>query len=141
MIAVQDLPRIPEVEVVGRLLVPRQLDQPLQIAPDHPVLRCSGWQLLEPGELTIRLLAGLFRQLRLFDLLAEFPRLHLLLVALSQLVLDRLQLLAQEELTLPLADLRFHVGLDLRADLDHLEFSGEQLRQSVQTLGDVALLE
>ena len=44
-------------------------------------------------------------------------------VALAELVLDRLELLAEEVLALPLVDLRGDLRLDLRAELHHLELA------------------
>ena len=63
------------------------------------------------------------------------------LVALAELVLDRLQLLAQEELALPLLQLGLDLRLDLGADLDDLALGGEHLREPPQPLGDVELLD
>ena len=65
----------------------------------------------------------------------------LLLVFLPELVLDRFQLLAQEELALALVDLRLHLGLDLGPQLDHLELAGEDPGEVAQPLGDVDLLQ
>ena len=72
---------------------------------------------------------GLLGQFRRLDLLAQFVDFGLLLVALAQLVLDRFHLLAQEELALSLVDLRLHLGLDLGAELDHVELAGEDLER------------
>ena len=60
---------------------------------------------------------------------------------LAQLLLDRLELLAQDELALGLVDLGLDLGLDARADRDDLELAREDLRQPPQPLGDVDLLE
>ena len=65
----------------------------------------------------------------------------LLLVFLPQLVLDRFQLLAQEELALALVDLRLHLGLDLGPQLDHLQLAGEDAGEVAQPLGDVDLFQ
>ena len=46
-------------------------------------------------------------------------------VALAELLLDRLQLLAQEVLALALLHLRLDLRLDLRAELEHLELAAE----------------
>ena len=75
------------------------------------------------------------------DLLAQFVDFGLLLVALPELVLDRFQLLAQEELALAFVDLRLDLRLDLGAELDHLELAGEDLREVAQAGGDVDLLQ
>ena len=60
--------------------------------------------------------------------LAELLHLGAFRVAFAELVLDRLQLLAEEELALALLDLRLHLRLDLRAELEHLELAVEDPR-------------
>ena len=62
-------------------------------------------------------------------------------VAFAELVLDRLQLLAQEELALSLLHLFLDLRLDLRAELEHLELAVEDRRDLAQPRLDVALLE
>src|SRR5262249_20800657 len=87
-------------------------------------------------------LARLLRQLlERFEPLAELLDLSLLRVALAELVLDRLQLLAQEVLALSLLHLGLHLRLDLRAELEHLDLPGEDRRDLAQPLADVGRLE
>ena len=62
-------------------------------------------------------------------------------VALAELLLDRLQLLAQEVLALALLHLGLHLRLDLRAELEHLELAVEDRRDLAQPLLDVDRLE
>ena len=80
-------------------------------------------------------------QLQLGELRAQLVHLGLLLVALAELLLDRLQLLAQEVLALALLHLRLDLRLDLRAELDHLELTAEDRRDRAQALLDVRGLE
>ena len=75
------------------------------------------------------------------ELLAQLVHLGLLRVALAELLLDRLQLLAQEVLALALLHLRLHLRLDLRAELEHLELAIEDRRDPPQALLDVDRLE
>ena len=72
-----------------------------------------------------------------FDLLAELVDLLGLVVALAELLLDRLHLLAQEVLALVLADLRLHLRLDLRAELEDLELLGQDAVELGHPLADV----
>ena len=98
-------------------------------------------QFLQPRELAVGGFAGVLGQLRRLDLLAQFVRFGLLLVALAELVLDRFQLLAEEELALAFVDFGLDLGLDLGAELDDLELAGEDLREVAQAGGDVDLLQ
>ena len=75
------------------------------------------------------------------ELLAQLVDLGLRRVPLAELLLDRLELLAQEVLALGLVELGLHLRLDPRADRDDLELAREDLRQPPQPLGDVDLLE
>ena len=63
------------------------------------------------------------------------------LVGLAELLLDRLELLAQEVLALALVELGLDLRLDLRPDRHHLELAGEDLGEAAQPLGHVDLLE
>ena len=72
-----------------------------------------------------------------FDLLAEFVDLLRLIVALAEFPLDRLQLLAQEVVALVLADLRLHLRLDLRAELQHFELLDQDAVQQIEARAHV----
>ena len=98
-------------------------------------------QFLQPRELALGRLHRLLGQPRPLDPLAQLVDLGLLLVALPELVLDRFQLLAEEELALPLVDFGLDLGLDLAAQLDDLELAGEDLGEPAQAGADVELLE
>ena len=141
VVLVEHLPRVSDVEVVGGLLRPGQLNQPLEVAADDAVLRRGGRQPFEPRELAVGGLARFLGQPGGVEPLAQLVDLRLGLVLLAELALDRLQLLAQVVLALALVHLRLDLGLDLRAELDHLELAREQLREPPQPAGDVDLLE
>ena len=130
-----------EIEVVLRRLVPRQREDPLEVRADDAVLRGGRRQLLEARELALRGLLRVFGQVERFEPLAQLVDLGLLGVAFAQLLLDRLQLLAEEELALAL----LHLGLDLRLDLcpqfQNLELAVQDLRDCAQALLDVHELE
>ena len=141
VVGVEHLARVAEVEVVLGRRVPRQRRDPLEIVADHAVLGRRLRQPLEPRELAVGDLAHLLGQLDLRELLAQLLDLGLGRVALPELLLDRLELLAQQVLALGLVELGLHLGLDARAHGGDLELVGEDLRQAPQPLGDVALLE
>ena len=141
VIGIQDLAGVGHVEVVLGADAPGEVDDPLQIGPDHAVFGRGGRQALEAPELAVGLLLRLLGQLGRVDPLAELVDLGLLLVGLAELVLDRLELLAQVVLALSLLDPRLDLGLNLGAELDHLELAGEDLREPAQAPADVDLLE
>jgi hypothetical protein len=141
VVGVQHLSGVGDVQVVLGLLRPRQVDEPLEIGADHAVLGGDWRQLLQTGELALGRLLRLLGQVCLLDALAQLVELRLLLVLLPQLLLDRLELLAEEILPLPLVDLGLDLGLDLRSELDDLELASEDLGEATQPLGDVDGLE
>ena len=141
VVLVEDLAGVPEIEIVLGGLVPRQRRDPLEVAADHAPLRHRRLEPLEPGQLAVGLLADLLGELDRRQLLAQLVDLGLDLVGLAELLLDRLELLAQEVLALALVELGLDLGLDLRAERHHLELAGQDLRQAPQPLGHVDLLE
>ncbi len=92
-------------------------------------------------ELAHRGLLDLLRQVERFEPPAQLRHLGLLRVALAELLLDRLHLLAEEELALALLELRLHLRLDARAELEDLELAVQDQRDLAQPLRDVDLLE
>ena len=73
------------------------------------------------------------------DLRAQLLDLLRLLVALAELLLDGLQLLAQEVLALVLADLRLHLRLDPRPELEDFQLLDEDPVERVHARADVEL--
>ena len=98
-------------------------------------------QLLEARQLAVGLLAHVLGQRDRSQLLAQLVDLGLGRVALAQLGLDRLELLAQHVLALRVVELGLHLGLDPRPDRRHLELAREHLGEAVQPLADVELLQ
>jgi hypothetical protein len=141
VVPVENALRMLEVEVVLGERAPGQRQDPVEVCADDAVLRCRRRQLLESRELAPRCLVHALRQLRLVELPAQLVDLRLLIVALAELVLDRLELLAEEELALALLHLRLNLRLDLRAQLEHLELPVQQPRDLPQTFLDVRQLE
>ena len=85
--------------------------------------------------------ARILRQLERQELLAQLLDLRLLGIALAELLLDRLQLLSQEVIALALLHLGLHLGLDLRAELEHLQLAAQDRRDHAQPRLDIDLLE
>jgi hypothetical protein len=141
VVLVEDLPRALEVEVVLGGLRPRQRENPVKVCADHAVLRRGRRQPLQASELAVDSLANFLGQLDLLDAGLELLELSLLGIAFTELLLNRLQLLAQEVLALAL----LHLGLDLRlnlgSELEDLELAVEDDGELAQTALDVGLLE
>ena len=93
-----------------------------------PYSAAAGGSFSSRAELALDRLARVLGQRRRSSRSRSSVELGLLLVALAELLLDRLQLLAQEVLALALLDLGLHLRLDLRAELDHLELAAEDPR-------------
>ena len=115
MILVEHLPRVVQVEVVLGGDGPRQRDQPLEVGPHDGVLGRLGRDHAQAVELALGGLLRLGRQVALVELAAQLVELGGARVALAELALDRLQLLAEVELLLVLVQLRLHLRLDLVA--------------------------
>ena len=138
VIGVEDLARLVQVQPILGPLRPRQLDQPLEVGALHGVFGRRLRHLLEALELLARRLLDVGGHLGRLDLLVE--RVEVAGVfAFAQLVLDRLQLLAQDRLALVLRELLAHLRVDLLLDLDQLDLALQQHQQPAQPLGDVAL--
>src|SRR6202011_2773603 len=94
-----------------------------------------------PRELAIRGLASLLSRLAPGEPVSQLVDLRLLRVAFSELVLDRLQLLAQEILPLALLHLGLNLRLDLRAELDDLELAVQDHRELAEPGAGIRQLE
>lgn len=82
-----------------------------------------------------------FRKLELGDAVAEFVSLLLRIVVLSQLIGNRLHLLAQEIFPLILIDLLLGLLADLAFDLKDLHFTLQDLHELVQAFDRGELLQ
>ena len=115
---------------------------PVEVRPDDAVLGRGRREPLEPrrarGRPTLRTSSGSSIASKRRPQLGELRRFG---VALAELVLDRLQLLAEEELALALLHLLLDLRLDLRAELEHLELAVQDRRDLAQPRFDVRELE
>ena len=122
-------------------LVPRQRDEPVEIRARHGVLGRGRRHPRQPIQLAVGFLLDGLRHAGRLDLLAQLLDLFLLVVVFAELLLDRLELLAQEVLALVAADFRLHLRLDLRAELQDLELLDEDPVQAVHPRADVERFE
>ncbi len=117
MVLLQNLLSAREVDLVLGPLVPRQLRDPFEVGPDDLVLGRLWARALQPPKLAVHLRALLFVELELFEALTHLLDVVALLL-LTELLLNRLELLAQEHLALPLTQLGLDLGLDVFLSVD-----------------------
>ena len=122
-------------------LGPRQRHEPVEVGARYGVLGRGDRHLRQAIQLAQRLLLHGFRHAGRVDLRPQLVDLLRLLVAFAKLLLDRLELLAEEVLALVLADLRLHLRLDLRSELEDFELLDQQPVQRVHPRADVERLE
>ena len=111
VILIEDAPCLGEVEVVLGSDVPGDLEHPVEIGPDPAVLRALLAGPLEAVQLALDLLANVLGHARLLE--ARPVAGDNIVATLAELLLDRLELLAQQEVALgllhPLVDLGPHL--------------------------------
>ncbi len=96
---------------------------------------------LEPAQLALGRPADVLGRGRLLQLAPQLLDLGLLVVGLPELLADGLELLAQEELALPLLEVGLDVALDLGAQLEQLELAVDQHGEAAQARLEVRLLQ
>src|SRR5918992_4186424 len=104
--------RVLEIEVVVRARIPRELGDPLEIRSDDLSLHRLTARALEAPKLALDFRPRFPRQVEFRELITQLRDLAALVVV-AELLLDRLELLAQVHLALPLAELL----LDRRFDI------------------------
>src|SRR5205807_237292 len=135
VVPVQHLPGAPDVDGPATQLAPGQARHPVEIREDHAVLRRGRRDAGEPAQLTLRLTPRLIRQAGLLDPAAEFGHLSIAPV-LSELLLNRPELLAQVVFALLLGEPLLGVGRDLPAELAYGKLTLQQVKQSAELGGD-----
>ncbi len=142
VVFVQHLAGALERRVVAAFGSPGQHRQPVEVVAGDGELWRGG---LEHAQLFQFLVDALFRLVAgraCPEPLGEALELLLLVVLLEpQLLLDALELLAQEELALLLADPLFDLLRDLRLELGDVELAPEQLRRFLQPWLELQRLE
>ena len=122
-------------------LRPGQRDQPVEIGARDRVFRRGDRHLRQAVELALGFLLDRLGHAGGLDLLAKLLDFLGLIVAFAELLLNRLQLLAQEVFALVLPDLRLDLRLNLRAELEHFGFLDEQPVQQIEARAHVDGLE
>ena len=141
VVGVEDLARPAQVEPVAAGLAPGQDRQPVEIGADDRVLGRAGVHAGQPLELALRLAQHLLRRAGLLDPLPELADLGVFALAFAQLLLDRLELLAEEVVALGLGQLAADLLLDLGRKLQDRELPREVLAQPLEPGPDVDLAQ
>ena len=123
VILVEHLLRGRDVVVHLGALLPRHLDQPVDVVAHDRGLRGHRRHQLQLVELGLRLLARLLRHAGLGDALFQLAELVRGVLEVAELLLDRLHLLVEVVLALALLHLRLHAAADLLLDLQHLHLA------------------
>ena len=128
------------LEYLGALL-PRHLDQPVDVVAHHGRFRGHRRHHLELVELGGGLLARLLGHAGLGDLLLELGDLVTALVHLAEFLLNGLHLLIQVVLALALLHLRLDAAADALLDLQHVHLALDGDQDVLEALADVEDLQ
>ena len=122
-----------DVDGAGLGRLPRQLDQPVEVAAHHRVFGGAVRHALQALQFLGRLLFDFFRHLRVGDRFPEFRDFGgIALVAFAEFLLDRFELLAQQILALALVHARLGAFVDLARQPQHLDALRQQFQHAVQ---------
>ena len=141
VIRVENVLRLRKIDDFVRALLPRQRHQPIHVGARDGVLRCGDRHPRQAIQLPQRFLADGLGHPGRIDLLLQLLDVLGLVVALAELFLNRLELLAQKVLALVAADFRLHLRLDLGSQFEDLELFDEDAIQRIHALTHIELLE
>jgi hypothetical protein len=134
VVLVEDLAHRGDVEVVGGRLGPGDVEDPVEVGADDGVFGGADLHRAEALELLLRDLLGLRREVRLGDAILEAVEIALVAVVLAELLLDGLELLAEDVFSLVFAHLLLDLGVDALAHLEDLELAGEEAEDLADAL-------
>ncbi len=141
VILVEHAARFSDVEPIRRRLAPRQVRKPLDVGAGDLVLGARRRHGAHAAELLACGLLSLGRHVGVGDALAQVLDLVLVVLRLAELALDRLHLLAQQELALRTRHLLLHHRRNLFLDPVHLALALHELEHAAQTPVHVEGLE
>ena len=139
VILVEDAPRFDGIEAILPGLLPRDIQQPVQVGADHLVFRRRRRHPLQAVDFAQRHRFDPLRQMGLRD--ARPQLLALAVAALTKLGLDGFHLLPQQVLPLRIAHLLLGAGLDLALQLEDFDLARQRHRDRRQLDEDAVFLE
>ena len=131
MILRQHLPRALQIQIVGRLLAPRQVENPLDIRPGHADFRCAGRHPGQALQLLVHALTCFVVQRRILGAFAKL--LHIRRVGIAQFGLDGLHMLAQIIILLIFVNLFLDALLHLLFHAGQFNFAAQNGAEAFQT--------
>ena len=140
MVAVEDLARGVHARALLRLLAPRHFKAGVEIVAQHARLGAAEGLLREPVNVFQELFAYLVAELCLRELFAVFVKL-LVLAALADLVLQDLDLLAQDKVLLDLADAGADLALNVLLHRGHIDLAAQNFVHTLQSRQRTQLVE
>ena len=126
MVAIEDLLRLIEIDVVFGYFRPGKFRNRFDIGNDDRILRTGRRNEIEPFQFALSLRQNVSRRFRLFEPRAQLGDLLIGAgLAFTQFLLDGLELLAQIGFALRIGKVRRHIFLQLLLDLRYLELRGD----------------
>src|SRR5262245_44085645 len=141
VIRIEDVFGLRQVDDFLGALLPRQRDQPVHVGARNRVFGSGYRHSCEAVQFAQRFLPHGFRHACRIDLFLQLLDVLGLIVAFAELLLNRLELLAQEVLTLVAANFGLYLRLNLRSELEHFQLLDQNSIQRIHALPDVELLE
>ncbi len=141
MVGIENFPSLPDVFFQTTGLLPWHRQNPVEIVANDSGFGTHRPHILQLAKLGIRLLARRLRHFQLFELRFQFLEFTAAILAVAELLLDRLHLLVQIILALRL----LHLALDAVAhplfNLKRTDLLFHQLEDPLKPLMDVQMLE
>ena len=142
VIAIQDLLRLLEIEVVLAQVIPRKICDDLDVTDDDGELRAGRRNKIEPLQFALGLLHHCLGRLGFFEPFAQLLRLFFAAaLGLAQFALDRLELRPQISAPLRIGKLRVHIFLQSLLNLGDLQLRRDLLLHNANALFHIKLLE
>src|SRR5690606_9149144 len=141
VIAIEDLFGLPQVDLRAGRLLPGDREQPIEIIADHGRFGRHGAHVLELLQLGLGLFPRFFAQPRLPDTLFQLGQLVATVLALAQLLLNRLELFIEVVLPLGLLHLPLDAVPDALLYLQDADLGFHETEDLLETLGNRGRLQ
>ena len=137
VVAVEDLLRFLDVDLLLLGLVPGQREDPVDVVPHDGRLGGHRRHHLQLADLFLAAVLGVLRERVLGELLLQLLDLVLELVALAELLLDRAHLLVEVVLLLGLLHLLLDPSTDALLDLEDLDLGAHVAEHTLEPFGGI----